>query len=275
MIHERAPAKANLVLQVGRPRDDGLHELCSLFASLELADELAIEPAGRDEVRCPGVEGPNLVARALEAFRAAAPAGALPPLRVNIVKRIPVAAGLGGGSANAAAALRAANEIAGRPLASDRLLALAATLGADVPSQLEPRHWLVTGAGEQLEPVELPPMSLVLVPAEEGLATGAVYAEADRIGSTRARLEPDGLWQLAGAGLEALAAAMENDLEAAALSLRPELSDTLERLRAAGALAARITGSGPTAYGVFADRGQAEHAAALFSDALVTTLRAT
>jgi 4-diphosphocytidyl-2-C-methyl-D-erythritol kinase len=274
MIEASAPAKVNLVLQVGPRRADGLHELCSLFASLELADAVAVEPAAADEVVCPGVTGPNLATAALAAFRAAAPGAGVPPLKVTIDKRIPVAAGLGGGSADAAAVLRAANEIAGSPLTPEELRALGLTLGADVPSQIEPRHALVTGAGEGVEPVPLPDMALVLVPTpEEGLATGAVYAEADRILSTRANLEPDKLRALATAPLAALAHNMENDLEAAALSLRPELARTLAKLEEAGALAARISGSGPTAFGVFATPAEADTAAALFSEALVTRLR--
>src|SRR6185503_10682588 len=106
----------------------------------------------------------------------------LPPLQVTIDKRIPVAAGLGGGSADAAAALRAANELAGRPADAAGLRALGARLGADVPSQIEPRHALVTGAGEGVEPVELPPMTLLLVPDEDGLSTADVYAQADALG---------------------------------------------------------------------------------------------
>jgi 4-diphosphocytidyl-2-C-methyl-D-erythritol kinase len=281
-IRETAPAKVNLVLHVGARRPDGLHELCSLFASLDLADDIAVEPAdvagGRDEVVCRGVPGPNLADSALAAFRQALPASArelLPPLRVTIEKRVPVAAGLGGGSADAAAVLRAANALAGEPLDAQALRAIGLTLGADVPSQVEPRHALVTGAGEGVEPVELPDMALLLVPAQEGLATGAVYAEADRIGSIRATLDPDALRALAAAPLAALAHAMHNDLEAAALSLRPELVRTLAALEEAGALAARISGSGPTAFGVFESALAAETAAPLFSDAIVTSLRHT
>jgi 4-diphosphocytidyl-2-C-methyl-D-erythritol kinase len=272
-IRESAPAKVNLVLQVGARRGDGLHDLASLFASLELVDVVEVEPAERDEVVCPGVDGPNLAQAAVEALREAV--STLPPLRVRIEKRIPVAAGLGGGSADAAAVLRAANRIAGDPLTGDELRTVGARLGADVPSQVEPRHALVTGAGEGVEPLGLPDMTLVLVPSPDGLATKAVYAEADRIGSTRARLDPDALRTLAGAPLAALAKAMENDLEAAALSLRPGLSRTLARLTEAGALAARISGSGPTAFGVFANATEAETAASLFSEALVTPLRHT
>lgn len=272
MIQELAPAKVNLVLHVGARRHDGLHELCSLFASLELADDVQVEPANKDEVICRGVSGPNLAEAALQAFRQSAE---LPPLRVTIDKRIPVAAGLGGGSADAAAVLRAANALAGHPLDAAALRTIGLGLGADVPSQVEPRHALVTGAGEGVEPVELPAMALVLVPAREGLSTAAVYAEADRLPSTRAHLDPDALRRLAASPLATLAHAMENDLEAAALSLRPELTRTLAKLEEAGALAARISGSGPTAFGVFAARAEAESAADAFfpDDALVSALR--
>lgn len=277
MIRERAPAKVNLVLQVGDVRDDGLHELCSLFASLELADDLTIEPLGRgadsDEVVSPGVSGPNLAIRAIEELRTALE-GDVPPLRVTIDKRIPVAAGLGGGSADAAAVLRAANQIAGAPLDAGALRDIAARIGADVPSQVDPRHALVTGAGEHVEPLGLPPMALVLVPQEQGLSTADVYRTADEIRSTRARLDPDRLRALAQAPLPDLAAALENDLEPAALHLRPDLSRELEALTAAGALAARVTGSGPTTFGVFPDRPVAEQAAAaLWSRSVVTALR--
>jgi 4-diphosphocytidyl-2-C-methyl-D-erythritol kinase len=273
MIRETAPAKVNLVLHVGPRRSDGLHELCSLFASLELADELAVEPAAQDEVVCPGVHGPNLAQRAIDAYRAAAGAAELPPLRVTIHKRIPVAAGLAGGSADAAAVLRAANEIAGGRLTVEELRDLGAGIGADVPSQVEPRHALVTGAGERVEPVDPREMALVLAPAQEGLATSAAYAEADRIPSTRPRLDADALRALAAAPLAAVARAMENDLEPAALSLRPELARTLAALEETGALAARISGSGPTAFGVFADLAEAEAAAAQIGGAIVTGLR--
>jgi 4-diphosphocytidyl-2-C-methyl-D-erythritol kinase len=250
VIRERAPAKVNLLLHVGPPRADGLHELCSLFASIDLADELTIEPADVDEVRCPGVEGPNLALSAVERFRQEA-APELPPLRVTIEKRIPVAAGLGGGSADAAAVLRAANRIVGEPLDAGGLRTLGAGLGADVPSQVEPRHALVTGAGEGIEPVELPAMTLLLLPDDDGLSTADVYARADALGTTRAELDPEHVRGLAASQLAELAAALENDLEGAAVSLRPELSGRMDALRGAGALSARVTGSGPTVFGVF------------------------
>ena len=250
MIRERAPAKVNLLLHVGPRRADGLHGLCSLFASIDLADEVTIESADTDQVVCPGVEGPNLALAAVQRFRAHGDPG-LPPLRVTIDKRIPVAAGLGGGSADAAAVLRAANAIAGKPLSSNALRALGAQVGADVPSQIEPGHALVTGAGEIVEPLALPPMTLLLVADPEGLSTAEVYRQADALGTTRERLDVDHARALASRPLAELAAALENDLEGAALALRPELSARMDALRQAGALAARVTGSGPTVFGVF------------------------
>jgi 4-diphosphocytidyl-2-C-methyl-D-erythritol kinase len=271
MIRETAPAKVNLVLHVGPRRPDGLHELCSLTASIDLADEVLVEPAERDEVVCPGVPGPNLVQTAIDAFRSAV--GELPPLRVGIEKRIPVAAGLGGGSADAAAVLRAANELAGRPLDADGLRRVGAGVGSDVPSLIEPGDAVVAGAGEIVEPVDLPEMALLLVPDEAGLSTADVYAEADRIGATRARLDPSALRRLAGAPLAELARGMENDLEAATLSLRPAVAERLAVLREGGALAARVTGSGPTVFGVFADAAGAQRARDAVPGGLVAIVR--
>jgi 4-diphosphocytidyl-2-C-methyl-D-erythritol kinase len=159
-------------------------------------------------------------------------------------------------------------------LSADELRHLAATLGSDVPSQVEPRHALVTGTGERVEPLALPAMTLLIVPAANGLSTAAVYEEADRIGATREHLEPGTVRSLAALPLEQLAAAIENDLEAAAVALRPELVDTREALLVRAALAARVTGSGPTVFGVFAERGPAEAAAGdLDERALVVELR--
>src|SRR4051794_20873288 len=166
-----APAKLNLCLYLGARREDGLHELCSLFEPLALADLLTLptlttsgvgqsrmgDEGERDEVVCPGVEGENLAARALAALRGCG--WAHPPLRVEIEKRIPVAAGLGGGSADAAAVLRlAAGEVAD-------LEEIAAGLGADVPSQLTPSLSLVRGVGERVERLPEPkPHAVVLLP---------------------------------------------------------------------------------------------------------------
>jgi 4-diphosphocytidyl-2-C-methyl-D-erythritol kinase len=274
VLRELAYAKLNLVLHVGAPRDDGIHPVCSLMASIELADELTATPreSGEDSVDAPGVEGENLATRALAEFRSRA-GDELPPLDLRIDKRIPVAAGLGGGSADAAATLRIANELAGGPLDAEELLRLAADLGSDVPSQLEPRHALVQGLGERIEPLELPALVAVLVPDPDGLSTATVYAELDRLDGTRASLDPEPLRKLAAAGPAELAAGLENDLQRATLSLRPDLPAKLDSLRSAGALGAAVSGSGPTCFGLFADREAAEEAAASIRGALVTELR--
>ena len=176
-----APAKLNLCLYLGPTRPDGLHEICSIFTPLRLADRLVVTEAEADEVICPGVKGPNLAAAALGALRERG--WARPPLRVEIDKRIPVAAGLGGGSADAAAVLRLA-----RGEVQD-LEEIAAALGADVPSQLEPGLALVGGAGERVTRLpEAPEIGVVAIPGA-GLATADVYAEADRL--SLARTESD------------------------------------------------------------------------------------
>jgi 4-diphosphocytidyl-2-C-methyl-D-erythritol kinase len=272
-VREPAYAKLNLVLHVGRPRTDGLHPISSIFASLDLADELHARPSANaaDTVECEGVEGPNLAAAALAAFRSEVPS--LPPLHLRIDKRIPIAAGLGGGSADAAAALRAANRIAGEPLDAGRLREIAATLGSDVPSQVDPGHALVSGTGELVEPIGLPALAVVLVPQTEGLSTAEVYAQLDRMGGWRERLDPDALRALLDSNPATWGAAFENDLQPAALALRPDLAAVIDGLRAAEAFAAGVSGSGPTCFGLFADRSVAGATEDAFAGALVTRLR--
>jgi 4-diphosphocytidyl-2-C-methyl-D-erythritol kinase len=266
----RAPAKLNLCLYLGPRRADGLHSLCSLFEPLALADLIRVTPAERDEVVCPGIEGENLAAGALGALRERG--WDRPPLRIEIEKRIPVAAGLGGGSADAAAVLRmAAGSVGG-------LEALAAGLGADVPSQLAPSLALVRGVGEEVERLPAPlPHAAVLLPGGGGLSTAAVFAEADRLGLGRPEQEleelADALREAAGAGASPLALGelLVNDLEPAARSLRPDIGAVMDALRGAGAPAVRLTGSGPTVFGLFDGVAEAERAAARLArgDAIV------
>jgi 4-diphosphocytidyl-2-C-methyl-D-erythritol kinase len=285
LVH--APAKLNLGLYLGRPRPDGLHELCSLFEPLALADLIRIEEAERDEVVCPGVEGENLAARALAALRARG--WDHPPLRIEIEKRTPVAAGLGGGSADAAAVLRfAAESVRSNPRIAtktanasrvvDDLPAIAAELGADVPSQLRPALALVRGAGERVEPLPAPAAhAALLLPGGGGLSTAAVFGEADRLGLGRDPAELDEiaprLLAAAGVGASPLAYAdlLVNDLEPAARSLRPDIGDALDALRSTGAPAVFLSGSGPTAVGLFPALQEAEAAASSLdrTDAIV------
>ena len=195
-------------------------------------------------------------------------------MRLRIDKHIPVAAGLGGGSADAAAALRIVNRMSGLPLDTAALRELAAELGADVPSQVEPGHALVQGVGELVELLSLPALVAVLVPSAEGLRTAEVYAQLDRLGGGRERLDPESLRGLAAGDPDRLGAGVENDLERAALALRPELGATLAQLRSAGALGAAVSGSGPTCFGLFAERSAAEAAASGIPGAIVSALRA-
>jgi len=188
---------------------------------------------------------------------------------VRIEKRIPIAAGLGGGSADAAAVLRAANRLTGEPLDLEALRAVARRVGSDVPSQLRPGHSVVSGTGEVVEPVALPRLALVLAPAA-GLRTGEVYAELDRLEAWRDAVDPEPLRELATATLPELAWGVENDLEPAALSLRPKRETALRALREKGALAAAISGSGPSAFGVFRSTPEAAAAAAGIEGGLVT-----
>jgi 4-diphosphocytidyl-2-C-methyl-D-erythritol kinase len=251
-----APAKINLSLFVGPARADGRHELVTLFQSVDLADELTIvpaEPATADEVLCEGVAGPNLVAEALSALRDAG--WDAPPVRVTIAKRIPVAAGMGGGSADAAAMLRHAPRLA--PIGAGAVEAIAARLGADVPAQLRPGAALGTGAGEVVEPVpDLPAHGVLVLPQSFALSTPDVYREADRLGLPRtgdriAELTAELRGWLQDPLGPPPARLIANDLQLAALSLRPDISMALERALDVDADQAIVCGSGPTAIGIF------------------------
>ncbi len=270
-----APAKINLGLFLGPVREDGRHELATVMQSISLADELTLRAAADqaaadraaadpvaavDQVVCPGVPGPpeeNLAARALAAFRAATGWDA-PPLELSILKRVPVAAGLGGGSGDAAAALRLAARASG--LGDRELLeGLARKLGADVPAQVQPGRWLARGAGELLRALPDPvvPLGVLALPIARPLSTAAVYAQADRMGLVRERAElEDRCRALAGALVDGSplppAELLHNDLQDAARALCPEIDAALLEARAAGADAALVSGSGPTVLGLFA-----------------------
>ncbi|MEA2295789.1 MAG: 4-diphosphocytidyl-2-C-methyl-D-erythritol kinase [Solirubrobacteraceae bacterium] len=263
-----APGKVNLCLYVGAPRGDGYHPLVSVFQAVTLADELTLTPSqgDADEVVCAGVEGPNLAGAALDAYRQASGWDG-PPVRLTIVKRVPIAAGMGGGSGDAAAALRLAAHAAGRP--GDPLIdELAPRLGADVPSQIRPGRALVTGIGEQVTDLAPgPPEAFVIVPSPAALSTPAVYREADRLRSVRAdltaaRAEVEAALA-AGAGLPAV-----NDLQPAALSLCPSIEQALRDVAAAGATSALVSGSGPTVFGTFDDPERAVATAAALPGAV-------
>ena len=260
-----APGKVNLSLFLGGRRPDGRHRLVTVFQSVSLADALELEvlDAGGDMVVCPGVEGENLAQLALAALRERGWSG--PPVRVTIDKRIPIAAGMAGGSADAAATLRLAMAIA--PGRAEEVEQIAARLGADVPSQLLAGVALGTGAGEVVERFEpLSRHAFVVLPSPYELSAAAVFSEADRLGLARA---DDQLEARYGRLAAALAAAeslpgelLVNDLQAAAVSLCPWSGEALEAVLAAGAEHALVSGSGPTVVGLWWGAQCAQQAAA-------------
>jgi 4-diphosphocytidyl-2-C-methyl-D-erythritol kinase len=246
----KAHAKINLALVVGPTLPGGKHEVTTVLQRLEFADRIELEPA--PELRVEGFEGDTLVRRALELFAAAA--GVDPGWAVRIEKEIPVAAGLGGGSSDAATALRLANQALGDPLSPEALRSVAAGLGADIAFFLVDGPQLGEGDGSDLTPLHLPQdYTVVLVnPADESKhSTAAVYAAFDgRIGAEgyaerRARL-------LAALAAGDLAALPPNDLASSPLA---------DELRAFGAFRADVTGAGPAVYGLFEREADARAAA--------------
>jgi 4-diphosphocytidyl-2-C-methyl-D-erythritol kinase len=259
-VRELAPAKVNLCLYLGPLRADGRHELLSVMQAITLCDELEMTDGDGDEVLCPGVDAPNLVATVLAAFRQAT-GWEGPPQRIEIVKRIPVAAGMGGGSADAAAALRLLARRSG--LGDGGLLhELACELGSDVAGQLRPGRVLVRGGGERVEQLADPtPFGVLVLPSRATLSTAAVYREADRLGLPRTARELATLDPFASAGV--------NDLEPAARSLEPSIEMALQQARDAGARQAMVCGSGPTVIGLLDDPHEASRAAALLASRAV------
>jgi 4-diphosphocytidyl-2-C-methyl-D-erythritol kinase len=259
----RVPAKVNVQLAVGGRRPDGFHDLANVFLAVGLhdhvtaapADELRITAAGRDTASVP-LDASNLAARAAVAL--AARHGVAPHVHLHIDKDIPVAGGMAGGSADAAAALLACDTLWGLGTGRDVLLEICAELGSDVPFSLVGGAALGTGRGDVLTPLEVGgEFHWVFVAADGGLSTPAVYQECDRL--RRESGAGDGVAEVAApaaapallAALRAgdayaLAAALHNDLQEAALSLRPDLARTLSAGTAAGALAGIVSGSGPT-----------------------------
>jgi 4-diphosphocytidyl-2-C-methyl-D-erythritol kinase len=270
-LETRAPAKINVCLFLGPVREDGRHQLVSVMQSVSLADRLVLElsESASDEVACPGVDGDNLAAAAVTAFRAAS-GWAGDGVRISIDKRIPVAGGMAGGSADAAATLRLLATAA--KLDDPELLHEVATvLGADVPAQVRPGRVLASGAGEVLERVPgVARYSVLVVPDDSPLSTAEVFREADRLGLPR---DVAGLAEAHATVRAALPDLPDdlcvNELEPAALSLRPDLGPRLDAIRAAGADVALVSGSGPTVLGLFRDGDAASAAASSFPSALL------
>jgi 4-diphosphocytidyl-2-C-methyl-D-erythritol kinase len=280
-----APAKINLGLRVVGRRADGFHLLESVFLPLDLADdvEVALLPGGQDTIAVEGdvrgvpANASNLALRAAALFREAAVREAavrevagLGGVRVRLRKRIPAAAGLGGGSSDAAAVLRVLAQLTPGAVDAMRLAELALRLGADVPFFLDPRPALVSGIGERIEPLAgVPGLALVLALPGTSLSTAAVFRDYDlsRAALTPAGAGPSMVGRLAAwtaAGLAAASTPAEllvNDLEPAATRLAPALAPLKRKLAQCGALVVGLSGSGPTVYGIFEDRRAAQEAA--------------
>jgi 4-diphosphocytidyl-2-C-methyl-D-erythritol kinase len=253
-----AAAKINLALLVGPLREDGLHELVTVMQRIDLCDAVELEPA--DVLRVEGYRKDTLVRTTLAKLAAAA--GTEPHWHVRLDKRIPLAAGLGGGSADAAVALMLANPTLAHPLPPERLARVAAEVGADVPFFLEPGPKLAEGAGERLTPLELPQDFWVVVALPRRgrkTSTGDVYRRFDELGSQ------DGFEEKRAALIEAVRAARRprdfaafppNDLGPVAGPL-----PLAEELRDRGAFRADVSGAGPAVYGLFHHQADARSAA--------------
>jgi 4-diphosphocytidyl-2-C-methyl-D-erythritol kinase len=281
----RTNAKTNLFLRVRGRRPDGYHEIETIFHTLSLADELIITPEAKGGVEIemhpkhlagmPSAER-NLVHAAAQSL---IEAGAREqPVRIGITKRIPIGAGLGGGSGNAAAALVVLNELWGLDLDSNGLARLARELGADVPFCLTGGTALATGRGEVITSLPAPaPLSFVLGLSDEPLSTRDVY-EAFDVDRDASDVTSAPLALALGLGeTDEIANHLHNDLESSAMRLRPELVKLKQVMVDAGALGAIMSGSGPTLVGIARDQ---EHAAAVaeaveaFFDRVVVTTSA-
>lgn len=274
----RVPSKVNLHLSVGDLRADGFHELTTVFQSLSLTDEVTVAIADEPGVEVQGegasavpTGGANLAWRAVEEL-ARYVGKDEPKVRVLIRKGIPVSGGMAGGSADAAATLVGLANLWKLEISRDELAGVAAALGSDVPFMLHGGTALGTGRGEQIVPVlSRHQFHWVLAFARGGLATPKVYGELDRLRADGepprvGRVEPV-LEALASGDPRQLALLLGNDLQAAAVSLRPGLRRTLRAGVAAGALAGTVSGSGPTCAFLCADADDALRVAAELSGA--------
>jgi 4-diphosphocytidyl-2-C-methyl-D-erythritol kinase len=268
-IRVLAHAKINVFLRVLRRREDGYHEIQSLVCPISLADEVRVRPADRLRVEVGGrtsaVGGLNLALVAALALAEGCPdaGGAL----VEIDKRIPVAGGLGGGSADAAAALRALNDLWGCGVDAAALERVAERIGSDVPAMLRDEPLLIGGRGERLVPAEVRTCHWALVRFGFGVRSPDAYRWWDMDGE-RTGPDPEPLLTVASTGdTEALGAHLFNDLEAPVFSRHPELGAAKQRLLEAGALGAVMSGSGSSVLGLARDEAHALELAGGFEDA--------
>jgi 4-diphosphocytidyl-2-C-methyl-D-erythritol kinase len=273
-VRVRAPAKINLHLGVGEVRSDGFHEVATIYHAIALFDEITARPADSLALTMDGegagtlaLDESNLVIRAVHALAAAT--GRVPHARLHLHKQIPLAAGLAGGSADAAATLVACDALWGTGLRREDLATVAAGLGSDVPFLVLGGTALGTGRGETVSPVLAPGNAWhwVVAVADGGLPTPEVYRELDRLRYYRAAPPSIGAPDEILAALRrrdptVLAKWLGNDMQAAALSLWPALANTLHAGGAAGALAGLVSGSGPTCVFLCRDAAHAAEVAA-------------
>jgi 4-diphosphocytidyl-2-C-methyl-D-erythritol kinase len=253
-IRVRVPGKVNLFLSVGDLRPDGYHDLLTVFHAVDLVDELTISAAPRHSVRTTGASGvpvgaKNLAGAAARLLSKRANTGG--PVAIEVSKQIPVSGGMAGGSADAAGALVGCAALWGLEFNRDQLSEVGAELGSDVPFALAGGTAVGTGRGELLSPVMTRTrLHWVLGLSASGLSTPAVFAELDRLRSVgtppRVPAVQDMLAALGSGKPAEVAAALGSDLQAAAISLRPDLRRTLRAGLTAGALGGVVSGSGPT-----------------------------
>ncbi len=271
-VAAKAPAKINLILRVGSPDNSGYHPLVTVFQAVDIWDEVAVSPADSDHLEIEGsvalsgvpTDQTNIVWRAVEALSAVK--GNREPLAIRITKTIPVAGGMAGGSADAAATLVALNELWQLGRTPQQLADIAATLGADVPFSVAGGLALGEGRGDVLTPLtRQQPIHVVVVTSPLALSTPLVYKTLDDLRGAGARtlgaLTEAELASVTGDDLDRLAGVVVNDLQAATLQLAPAVQDNLDVLSETGALAALVSGSGPTVFGLCRDQDHASHVA--------------
>ncbi len=260
MITKESPAKVNLSLRVLRKREDGYHDILSLMQRISLCDEMTFAETGSGiGVHCPGTPLPedegNIVYRAAASFFSRI--GASPGIEITIRKRIPIAAGLGGGSSNAATTLVTLNDIHGSPLSRAELMRIGAGLGADVPFFIFGKTAWAAGIGDRLtESPPLPPFWFVLINPGFAISTRSVY-EGLNFGLTKPLIH----YSIPHFSTEEdVVGGLTNDLEKVTVKLHPILDEIKALLLAGGARGALMSGSGPTVFGIFTDRASAEKA---------------
>jgi len=262
-MRERARAKINLFLHLGERRSDGYHELESLVAFAGIGDELSFAPSDALSLAMDGPFAPslqnesgNLVLKAAQAL--AANAGISPNAKIALTKNLPVASGIGGGSADAAAALRGLCRLWKLSPLRDALDEIALSLGSDVPVCLQSKSAWMTGRGEHVAPISLPRISMVLVNPGVAVSTAGVFAKLQSRSGT-GHPKPDDI--ASATDLAAYLKTTANDLEAPACEIAPVIEEALTALLNTGALLARLSGSGATCFGLYERDADAERAA--------------